>query len=627
MLAIKQYVEETPIVSEEFIRFNIEDIEEYKKLFNSYKGRGVINEETEFDNNTWSVNNATYNFSIQFNFSEVVYKKMQATKGSMQSFEDFIVSLKAFTLYSFSEVGTRRMKEYLSQFKKLFHHTIFLSQDIVDDGFFTKNATLWRAIYPLSLYLNFNEDFLYNDELLENINEYYNFKLNEYIREEYERQHGISRTAKVRRLLPLYSTMFKFDDIINDFIQTSYGDEREMYFPIILWWKITTIIPLRATEFSITPLNCIGARDSKGRNVITLYRTVAKGARTMALHTFDEKYKKYEFPVTEEIVGLINEYKDMVKNYDIEEDFYGNGCAGAIERKQLLSMRSHFKFIDIGSFSVLDRSKNIDTFTTNQFNSLIKRFMKDIVWGKYKIQVTSKKRLYVDFEDDLETNFSNSMQTINMMDTRHFAIMNLVHLGYSPSTIQRIVGHDKISSSFAYSDHQEVFTDCYVMSIAKKKAFDKNSEFKNIILDMSFESVFGEYESNGHRRYNMLKYKNTSPENKIKATLDEGYCVYDKDDMLPCKLLLGNHRRCKFFVPFKNKLSIIREEIESLSNELSSEIRTMQYIIKHHKKIKDFENKYMACVNKMKSLELQKGEMIADYIINGVEKEDDLCLS
>ena len=202
MLAIKQYVEETPIVSEEFIRFNIEDIEEYKKLFNSYKGRGVINEETEFDNNTWSVNNATYNFSIQFNFSEVVYKKMQATKGSMQSFEDFIVSLKAFTLYSFSEVGTRRMKEYLSQFKKLFHHTIFLSQDIVDDGFFTKNATLWRAIYPLSLYLNFNEDFLYNDELLENINEYYNFKLNEYIREEYERQHGISRTAKVRRLLP-----------------------------------------------------------------------------------------------------------------------------------------------------------------------------------------------------------------------------------------------------------------------------------------------------------------------------------------------------------------------------------------------------------------------------------------
>lgn len=53
----------------------------------------------------------------------------------------------------------------------------------------------------------------------------------------------------------------------------------------------------------------------------------------------------------------------------------------------------------------------------------------------------------------------------------------------------------------------------------------------------------------------------------------------------------------------------------------------MQYIIKHHKKIKDFENKYMACVNKMKSLEFQKGEMIADYIISGVEKEDDLCLS
>lgn len=621
MLAIRQYVEETPIVSQQFISFNIKNIEEYKKLFNLYKERGVIDNKVQFDDTAWVVNNAVHNFSIGFNFSETMYKQMQTATGNIQSFKEFIVSLKAFVLYSLSEIGTKRMSGNISRFRTLFHSTAFLSENNFEDVFKTDNSALWQVGYSLSLYLSFNDTFLYNDELVENIFEYYSLKY-----DEYSRQKSKKGGVKFRRLLPLYSTMFKFDDIINDFIQDSSGDERETFFPIILWWKITTLIPLRATEFLVTPLNCLGDKDNKGRDVITIYRTIAKGSHSMALHTFDEKYKEYQFPVTEEIISLINEYKDMVKNYDIEEDFYGNGRVGAIERKYLLSARSWFKFMRGGSFTAstyLERSLNIDIFTIAQFNGLIKRFMQEVVWGKYNIPVTPKKRLYINSEDDYETGFDSSMQMINMMDTRHFAIMNLVHLGYSPSTIQRIIGHDNLSTSFAYYDHQEVFADCYVISIAKKKAFNKNSESKNAILDMSFESVFGEYESSGHRRYNMLKYKRTSSENKVKATFDDGYCIYQKDDMMPCKMLLGNHRRCKFFVPFKNKLKIIEDELEALSNELSAEMKTMQYIIKNHKKIKDFENKYTACVNKLKALELQKGEMIADYIINGVDVEDD----
>lgn len=614
MLAIRQFVEETPIVSQEFIGFNIENIERYKKLFNLYKERGVIDNKIQFDDKVWIVNNAVHSFGIRFEFSEVIYKQMQSTIGNVQSFQEFIVSLKAFLLYSLSEIGTKRMSGVISRFKTLFHSTAFLSENNFEDIFKTDNGVLWEIGYLLSLYLNFNDTFLYNDELIENIFEYYNLKY-----DEYNRKHSNNGIGKSRRLLPLYSTMFKFDDIINDFIQDSFGDEREMFFPIVLWWRITTLIPLRATEFLVTPLNCLGEKDNKGRGVITLYRTIAKGVHSMALHTFDEKYKEYKFPVTEEIIGLINEYKEMVKNYDTEEEFYGKGGAGPIERKHLLSARSYFKFMR-GASMYLEKSLNIDILTTAQFNNLIKRFMQEIVWGKYNIAVTPKKRLYLDSECDCETEFNSSMQMINMMDTRHFAIMNLVHLGYSPSTIQRIVGHDNLSSSFAYSDHQEVFADCYVISIAKKKAFNKNSDFKNAILDMSFESVFGEYQSSGHRRYNMVKYKKTSSENKVKAVLDDGSCIYSKDDMMPCKMLLGNHRRCKFFVPFKNKLNIIEEELEALSNEISAEMKTMQYIIKNHKKINGFENKYTACVNKLKALEIQKGEMIADYIIDGVEE-------
>ena len=49
--------------------------------------------------------------------------------------------------------------------------------------------------------------------------------------------------------------MFKFNDIIEDFIKTSKDDEREQFFPIILWWKISTIIPLRSHEIVLIPLS------------------------------------------------------------------------------------------------------------------------------------------------------------------------------------------------------------------------------------------------------------------------------------------------------------------------------------------------------------------------------------
>ncbi|OSB11676.1 hypothetical protein B2H97_00795 [Paraclostridium bifermentans] len=610
MLAIKKYIEDTPVVSTEFISFDIKNIEKYMDLFNNFNDKGVIHKDSEFGHSTWILNDSVKNIGANFNLNEIEFKRIDKLAKSGISFGNFIVSIKVFCLYYLMGHDAKTARSALTLIKSLLNKTEFLTKNFLDEDLFEKNPYLWNVAYPLNSFLSFYDTFPYNADIVEEVYEQYRVMSSTF------KESGVSN--KYRRLLPLYNTIFKFNDIIEAFIQDSSGDERELYFPIILWWKITSIIPLRATEFSITQKNCL-AQNDKGKWGIKLYRSTTKGNNKhskLTIHDFKSKYELIWHPISKEIIDLINEYNELVGHYDNENDFYGDNSIGAIDRTYLLSARSYFKY-NRNQASHNAFSYTFDYVDTDQFNKLIKRFMQDIVCNKYNISVVPKQRLY---NSDSNSYYSNSLQMINMMDTRHFAIMNLVHLGYSPPTIQRIIGHDNINTSYSYYDHQEVFTDCYIVSIAKKKAFNKNSTFKNAILDISFESLFGT-QGDGNIRYNMVKSKNTSGKKKYHK-LDEGYCLYDKPDFLPCMIVRGNHRRCKFFAPNKSSLNAISTELESISDEISSEIKTLKYLTRHHKIIKEFENKYHATWNKLHSKELKKAEMISDYIINGIDMED-----
>lgn len=197
----------------------------------------------------------------------------------------------------------------------------------------------------------------------------------------------------------------------------------------------------------------------------------------------------------------------------------------------------------------------------------------------------------------------------------------MVYMGYEPNTIQRIVGHKSVQTSYNYYSHVEIFTNCYTISIAKQMAFSKNSRFKNEILDMDFISLF-DNEGDGNSRYREIKSKRLT-ENSTLKELDEGYCSYIKSDFMPCKLLRGNHRRCKFFSPYPDKLSIISVELEKISYEISAEIQTMRYLSINSKKTKNYRNLYNLSLNKIHSKVLTKSEMICDYIINGTNIKTD----
>ncbi|MBU3187223.1 hypothetical protein [Clostridium estertheticum] len=596
MIAIRKYVDDTPIITTNIIEFSPDNTEEYIILFNKLIKDNIISESSQFYDVKWLAKVGADWRSVSFNFSETMFLKMIKNQKLDLKYKDFILAIKSFYLYQLSSLSTSTLTQFVNILKSVMLQTEFTSKNILSTNVNKKNSLM--DYIPLILeFFMYYEMLSFNDEVLDAL-------MDDYI--EYRDILKVSDKMS-KRALPTFNTMFKLDDIINDLIKNSKGTEREKFFPLMLWWKITSILPLRSREFTLIPKDCLILKKNKWH--IKVYRSTIKGSHAkMYNHDFDSIYELTTHPISNETKNLINEYKNIVSAYDSLENYYDYGVGDAIDRQFLLSARSYYKF-NRNKYRYIANKYTLDYFSSCQLNKLLKRFLIEL-----DINIVPKEKQYYDPTNAL---FGDSINDISLMDTRHFAIMNMVYTGCEPSTIQRIVGHKSILTSYSYYNHVELFTNCYIISVAKKMAFAKNSTFKLDILDMSFESIFGN-EGDGNTRYNMVKAKKLNKNYKY-FELDEGYCSYQKSDLMPCKVLRGNHKRCKHFIPYDNSLPTIREEFVKITDEISSEISTLKYLALNYKKIKNFKNEFNVTLNKIHSKALNKAEMISDYIINGAE--------
>lgn len=573
-----------PLECIESLEFNISNYNKYIELWDMYQKQDLIKKQDKFKDNEWTFILADVNkYHFKFNFNEVKFEEYKRN-GIFKniSYKDFIISVKSFILYSLDTSVGFTLRKFLSQLKLLFNNGI-LNQIKLPKNF-ECNESFLRGYYIISQYFSYIDSYFNNNILL---NEYKECYIEAGIR-----QHKDEiKYGKARRSLPNFETMFKFNDIIEDFIKTSKGRERERFFPIILWWKITTILPLRSHEFVLLPLECI--RQSKKNYFLTFYRNNLKGnfKKEIYKHTFNEYYRKEEFPVNKEIADLIEEYKVIVnKYYDCD-----------LEKRRFL-----FSYKSFISFKNSNKINDDKFFSSNTMNDLKQLFLIKIIKGKYNINIIPKTKESMNFISDEE------MEYIQLMDTRHFAIMNMVYMGYEPSTIQRIVGHKRLSTSYDYVNHVELFTKCYTFSIARQKALEKKSESKNNILDINLAEILDIQCSNGNKRYNIAK-----TDQSLKKRVDGGFCIYDKEDMIPCAALRGNHKRCPFFISDNIEKEIFNE-IQKIDKDISAEIQTLKYLIENKKNLVGYKDFYRTTINKIHSKVNNKAEILANKIMERI---------
>ncbi len=233
------------------------------------------------------------------------------------------------------------------------------------------------------------------------------------------------------RQLPPSSEVIKFShhlemymEELNSYNGNQHLKEKIVFYPIFLWWKLTTVIPLRASEFCNISRDAHSNRD--GSYFIELPRKKQDyQSRNIQVIT--------EVEITEEMYNHLQVYRELTEPFGVTET--------------MCSFRSLMAVDDIAHNRSIKKDWN--HFHIGILAQLITRFYDDVLNNKYELQINDKNRL-----------------TPN--STRHLAFCSLLMQGISPVEIARLGGHKTIASQYHYSYHVEYWVDSEVFNLMKK---------------------------------------------------------------------------------------------------------------------------------------------------------------
>lgn len=223
------------------------------------------------------------------------------------------------------------------------------------------------------------------------------------------------------RELPCYQSILLFDYIINDFIQRTDIKERARYYPVLIWWKLSSIIPLRPGEVYQLSKDCI--YEKNGKYYIHIERIKNKSKR-----------KKYstpiikDFEIRKDVYNIIRDYIDYISEFD--------------DTVYLFSLQSLKKIA--GSRS---KEKDVKRLTHITMQSIYKHFKQEVIEQEYGYHIVPLGQRVND----------NDIEEIKMGDVRHLAIINLMMMGYNPLYIMELAGHSRLNTQMAYYNHVDTF--------------------------------------------------------------------------------------------------------------------------------------------------------------------------
>ncbi|WP_251552385.1 hypothetical protein [Neobacillus muris] len=340
---------------------------------------------------------------------------------------------------------------------------------------------------------------------------------------------NLRRKIKVKkkiRVLPPSKDILIFSKCLDDYyfeLKSNTNTTSEMssnearFMPIIIWWKITTVIPIRPSEFCDLERNCIF--EEKGNYYLRLPR---------------HKYPK-NHPNVIDTVRIDKKLYEVIQSYIIKTNSFGNSVT-------LISYNSILKTSSPFERQVMARQKiNTNIFNHSELYNLLIDFYQKIVFEKYKFPI----------------------KTSNMLkpnDSRHIAIFSLVMQGISPIEIARLANHRTISMQLNYAHHTEYWIDSEVFSLLKKFKFTQKSPpiKKGLVLNKDSTIALAAHIPND------LKIKALSPPTTPywkKPLREIGYCSDKQQRCETEDCIFCSHWRSSYEELIKKK-EIIKNKIQ-----------------------------------------------------------------
>ncbi|MHB0859946.1 hypothetical protein ACYCS5_01530 [Paenibacillus sp. SEL3] len=483
----------------ENITFKLEDLQIYIDKFIEIRSSGrIIN--TNFKDDEWILNAQKNESKSLIRFNTKLSTEMK-------------LLLKCFTILGIIEghvnAYTQLRIKYLNEcLLQCFGYQAESEKNVIafESWLLSKTKPLLSKLGPiLNQFLNFYNPIL-KKELLEISNQICIFV------------DGV-------RTLPNFKDTLIFDHIITDFQKTWTDYEKLIFFPIILWWRVTLVIPMRVIEFCSLANDCITV-DSSNRFLLKIPRKKVRAKKQNEINIADV------LELNEDLFNLILEYKETTQDFN--------------KTPYLLSYDAYCESLRVKKSNGRQlRKNNIDMFGTQQLSSLLVYFYEEIVEKKY--------------------NFT--LEKIKLLDTRHYAFCNMMLQGFNMLTIARIGGHKTLNAQMHYFSHLENLSQSSIQFLA-----EQHNKFSSLPDQSSLRS-----EEKIIKAKSLLK-RYTEDEIKNFFSMEFGYCTFN-----PEKCPVGDCRHCShLYIPadqFNSQLIYwLNDESIRLTNLIKEQLELMKSI-------------------------------------------------
>lgn len=340
---------------------------EAQSSFYDYQRRGVILNDS-FEDTRWRLTNQLHSFTLDFSMDAALYHK-NAEPWVGCTAECYQECMKAF-------IALQLGKYTLTYLQQIVNALSLLAGKTAEDAKSFASVECPQIIGFLTLIPESND---WRDQVIEALE---------------ERKWGCRNQHP--RQLSEFIYYLRFNKALDDFWVLAAQDEKRMFFPVYFWWKLTAILPLRCTEFLLTPRSCI--RRDNGKYLLSIRRTKLKKGQRQLTYEVRHDYSVHEYEIPEWLFEEIRRYQNATKD--------------APHLPELETLLVPNRSVPCGYYSYI------------QLAHCLRRFCKNVM--------------------------NDEDYPIHIGDTRHLAMINLMLSGGSPVICRELAGHESIDVSSNY---------------------------------------------------------------------------------------------------------------------------------------------------------------------------------
>ena len=365
-----------------------------KEIFKNYHFRGVIINEN-FEDNVWVLTNQLKKMTFPFRPNELAFNSY-AKKWLGCSYHCFVDAIKAYAVFHLGSIE-------LSGIREIVRKLTLLAETPCEDLPVETHIIEFLKLLPGGETM---------DQVIEDLEE----------RSMFIHQ----RTVKGKqRVLADFDNYFRFNHALEDYWEQADDCHKLFYFPMHFWWILTAILPLRPTEFLLTPRDCVERKN--GENVLTIRRTALKGGQRKVFYNIAGDYRLMKYSIPDKMAAAIEWYREATAGIPVSS------------LDTLFVQNPHYSYFcrSVPAHSVY--------YTYQNLSYCLRRFQDEVI----KVESDNDR--------------------INLGDTRHLAMISLIASGGSPVICRELAGHEDINISSHYYSNISRFVECATYEMYRRQ--------------------------------------------------------------------------------------------------------------------------------------------------------------